>query len=167
LKRLNPRRVKLHRNYTMEEVAMAVKAHKNTVRGWLKSGLETVDDRRPTLVLGRKLSAFLHARRQRARQRCRPGQFYCLRCRAPREPASGQAQYVPITQTSGNLRGTCPDCGSRIYRRVSLHKLAASVGHLEVQLPQAEQRIADTACPSLNCDLAQEPDAYANAQSGK
>ena len=46
---------------------MVVKAHKNTVRGWLKSGLETVDDRRPTLVLGRKLSAFLHARRE-ARQ---------------------------------------------------------------------------------------------------
>lgn len=146
---------------------MVVKAHKNTVRGWLKSGLETVDDRRPTLVLGRKLSAFLHARRQRARQRCRPGQFYCLRCRAPREPASGQAQYVPITRTSGNLRGICPDCGSRINRRVSLHKLAASVGHLEVQLPQAEQRIADTAYPCLNSDLVQEPETYANAQSEK
>ena len=45
---------------------MVTKVHKNTVRGWLKSGLETVDARRPTLVLGRKLSAFLHARRQHA-----------------------------------------------------------------------------------------------------
>ena len=146
---------------------MVVKAHKNTVRGWLKSGLETVDDRRPTLVLGRKLSVFLHARRQRVRQRCRPGQFYCLRCRAPREPASRQAHYVPITQTSGNLRGICSDCGSQIYRRVSLDKLVASVGHLEIQLPLAGQRIANTACPSLNSDLVQEPDTYANAQSGK
>ena len=74
---------------------------------------------------------------------------------------------MPITPTSGNLKGTCPDCGSQMYRRVSLHKLAASVGHLEVQLPQAEQRIADTACPSLNSDLVQEPETYANAQSGK
>ena len=81
--------------------------HKNTVRGWLKSGLQPIDDRRPTLILGRKLSGFLHARRERARQRCRPGQFYCLRCRAPKDPASRRAEYLPITPTSGNLRGTC------------------------------------------------------------
>ena len=146
---------------------MVTKVHKNTVRGWLKSGLETVDIRRPTLVLGRKLSAFLHARRQHTRQRCKPGQFYCLRCRAPKEPASRKADYVPITSTSGNLKGNCPDCGSRICRRVSLRKLTASTGELEVQLPQEQQRIEDTPSPSLNSDLRQDPDAYANAQSGK
>ena len=167
MKRVNPRRVKLHRNYTVEEVAKLFGTHRNTIRGWLKLGLERVDNHRPTLMLGRKLSAFLHARREGARQRCKPGQFYCLRCRAPRDPVSRRVDYVPITPASGNLKGTCPDCGSRMYRRVSLHKLAALVGHLEVQLPQAEQRITDTACPSLNCDLVQEPDTYANAQSGK
>jgi hypothetical protein len=163
VKRLNPRRVKLHRNYTVEEAAMLFKMHKNTVRGWLKAGLETVDDRRPTLILGRRLSAFLHSRRLHARQRCRPGQFYCLRCRAPKDPALRKADYVPVTPTSGNLRGTCPDCGSRIYRRVSLHKLAASIGNLEVQLPQAQQRISDTAEPSLNSDLSHETEPHANA----
>jgi DNA-directed RNA polymerase subunit RPC12/RpoP len=167
VKRVDPRRVKLHRNYTVEEAAMVTKVHKNTVRGWLKSGLETIDTRRPTLVLGRKLSAFLHARRQFARQRCRPGQFYCLRCRAPKEPASRKADYVPITSTSGNLKGRCPDCGSRICRRVVLRKLAASAGDLQVQLPQAQQRIEDTSCPSLNSDLSHEADPYANAHSGK
>ena len=40
---VNPRRVKLHRSYTVEEAAMLFKVHKNTVRGWLKSGLETVE----------------------------------------------------------------------------------------------------------------------------
>lgn len=141
--------------------------HKNTVRGWLKSGLEAVDDRRPTLILGRKLSAFLHARRQRNRQRCKPGQFFCLRCRAPKTPALRKADYVPMTSTSGNLRGTCAHCGARIYRRVSLHKLAAAAGDLEVQLLQAQQRIRDTEPPSLNSDLRQDCDTYANAQLGK
>ncbi len=151
----------------MEEVAKLFRVEKNTVRNWIKSGLETVDDRRQTLVLGRKLSAFLHARRERARQRCKPGQFYCLRCRAPRDPVSSRADYVPITPASGNLKGTCLECGSRMYRRVSLHKLAASVGHLEVQLALAEQRIEDTSSPCLNSDLVQEHEAYANAQLGK
>jgi hypothetical protein len=167
VKRVNPRRVKLHRNNTLEDVAMLFNLHKNTVRGWLKSGLETIDTRRPTLVHGRKLSAFLHARRQFALQRCRPGQFYCLRCRAPKEPASRKADYVPITSSSGNLKGRCPDCGSRICRRVALRKLAASAGDLQVQLPQAQQRIEDNPCPSLNSDLAQEADTHANPQSGK
>jgi hypothetical protein len=151
----------------VEEAAMVTKVHKNTVRGWLQSGLETVDVHRPTLVLGRNLSAFLHARRQRGRQRCNPGQFYCLRCKAPKEPALRKADYVPITSTSGNLRGSCSDCGSRIYRRVSLHKLAVSVGNLEVQFPQGQQRIDDTSSPSLNCDLSHERETYADAQPGK
>ena len=146
---------------------MITKVHKNTVRGWFKSGLETIDTRRPTLVHGRKLSAFLHARRRHARQRCRPGQFYCLRCKAPKEPASRKADYAPITSTSGNLKGNCPDCGSLICRRVSLGKLTASAGDLEVQLPQAQQRIEDTPSPSLNSDLRRDLDAYANAQPGK
>ena len=146
---------------------MVTKVHKNTVRGWLKSGLETIDTRRPALVRGRTLSAFLHARRRHARQRCKPGQFYCLRCRAPKEPASRKADYVPITSTSGNLRGNCPDCGSLICRRVSLRKIATSAGNLEVQLPQAQQRIEDTPCPSLNSDLSHEAETHANAQSGK
>jgi hypothetical protein len=167
LKRLNPRRVKLHRNYTVEEVARLFEAHKNTVRNWIKSGLETVDGRRPTLILGRRLSAFLHARRTRARQRCGQGQFYCFRCRAPRDPTSHKADYVPTTPTSGNLRGTCADCGARMYRRTSLRKLAAVAGDLQVQLQQAEQRIADSAVPSPNCDLAQVANAEADASPGQ
>jgi hypothetical protein len=146
---------------------MLFNLHKNTVRNWLKAGLEPIDDRRPTLIQGRVLSAFLHARRRHARQRCKPGQFYCLRCRAPKDPASRKADYVPITSTSGNLRGSCPDCGSQICRCVSLRTLTASAGELEVQLPQAQQRIEDTPCPSLNSDLSHEAETHANAQSGK
>ena len=84
VKRFNPRRVKLHRNYTVGEAAMLLEVHKNTIRAWLGSGLEAIDDRRPVLILGRKLSAFLHARRESRRQRCKAGQLYCVRCRAPK-----------------------------------------------------------------------------------
>ena len=111
--------------------------------------------------------AFLHARRERRRQRCKAGQLYCVRCRAPKTSAARTAEYLPITSSSGNLRGTCPDCGTRMYRRVSLQKLAAVAGDLEVQLPLAEQRIEDTSSPSLNSDFSHEPEAHANAQSGK
>lgn len=151
----------------MEEAAALLKVHKNTVRVWLKSGLERVDDRRPVLVLGRALSRFLHARRKHTKQRCRPGQFYCMRCREPKALTARRAEYLPITSSSGNLRGTCSDCGTRMYRAVALHKLALAAGHLQVMLPQEQQRIADTADPSLNSDLDQEAETHANAQPGK
>jgi hypothetical protein len=31
----NYRLVKIHRNYTVEEIARLLKVHKNTVRGWI------------------------------------------------------------------------------------------------------------------------------------
>jgi hypothetical protein len=145
VKRLNPRRVKLHRNYTVGEAARLYDVHKNSVRGWLGSGLEPIDDRRPLLILGRKLSAFLYARRQGRRQRCKVGQLYCVRCRAPKAPTARMADYVPITSASGNLRGICPDCSTPMFRRVSLENLATS----------------------LNSDFSHEPETHANAQSGK
>ena len=77
VKRLNSRRVKIHRAYTVEEVAKLLQVHKNTVRGWLWTDLQAIDDRRPTLILGRQLAAFLHARRDQSRRRCRPDEFYC------------------------------------------------------------------------------------------
>ena len=153
MKRLNARRVKIHRSYTVDEAARLFNVHRNTVRNWIKSGLATVDERRPTLVLGLELARFLQTRRGATRQRCGPGQLYCLRCRAPKHPADRRAAYVPITPSSGNLRGCCPDCESAMYRLVSLSKLTAAAGNLEVQGTQAQQRISDTASPSLNSDL--------------
>ena len=49
----NPRLVKLHRNYTVEEIARLFGLHKNTVRNWLKEGLALIDGQRPMLILGR------------------------------------------------------------------------------------------------------------------
>ena len=48
----NPRLAKIHRNYTVEEVASLFGVHRNTVREWVKRGLPTSDDQRPMLILG-------------------------------------------------------------------------------------------------------------------
>jgi hypothetical protein len=134
-------------------------AHKNTVRNWLKDGLPKVDDCRPILILGRQLASFVHARRQHQRQRCAAGELFCFKCRKPRRSLPGSAEYLPTTAGTGNLRALCSHCGTRMYRRVSLRRLAASVGDLQVPLPQAQQRIVEGAEPSVNCDLEREPDA--------
>lgn len=133
-RRLNPRLAKIHRSYAVEEVAQLFGVHRNTVRQWVKQGLPVVDDKRPMLILGEELGAFLTNRRSRSKRPCGPGEVYCMRCRVPRSPALGMADYVPVTETSGNLAGLCPDCGAMMYRRVSLAKLTAAGGDLKVRI---------------------------------
>jgi hypothetical protein len=136
-----------------------LKAHKNTVRAWLRDGLKPIDQRRPVLIQGGQLATYVDARRKRRRQPCRPGEFYCFRCRRPKAAAPGRADYLPVTPSSGNLMARCSECGTRVFRRVSLRKLAEAAGDLQVALPQAQQRLRECADPSLNCDLEREPDA--------
>ena len=59
----NPRLVKIHRSYTVEEVARILGKHKNTVRAWIKQGLRPIDGRRPMLIHGLELVSFLQNRR--------------------------------------------------------------------------------------------------------
>ena len=107
-RRPNPRLVKIHRSYTVEEVARLFGTHKNTVRAWVKAGLPTCDSKRPTLILGRELAAYLQARRTKNKRPCQPGEIYCVRCRAPKSPAGDMAEYQPITARLGNLVGHLP-----------------------------------------------------------
>jgi excisionase family DNA binding protein len=162
----NHRLVKIHRNYTVGEAADLLGKHKNTVRAWIRaSGLRVIDSRRPVLIHGLDLREFLREQRTRNRQTCPPGHIYCVKCRAPREPAGDMADYLPLTDSSGNLRGICPDCGILIHRRVGLAKIDQVRGRLEITIPQGESHIRDRANASENCDFDKGNRIYDNAQS--
>lgn len=149
----NLRLVKIRRNYSVEEVSRLLDVHKNTVRHWLRQGLPAIDERRPTLIMGSVLADFLKAKRRKHKQRCQPGEIYCVKCRVPREPAGDMADFIPITSTCGNLRGICPVCDILIHRRASLSKLDEIKGKLDLTLPQALPRIDGSCVPSVNGDF--------------
>jgi hypothetical protein len=148
----NPRLVKIHRSYTVEDAARLLRKHKNTLRAWIKEGLRPIDQRRPTLVHGLELFRFPQSRRMTGKQPCPPGHMYCLKCRSPKQPAAGMVDYLPVNETSGNLRALCPDCGKFMHRRASLAKLNIVGAGWDIEFPQAASRLRDTAVPSLNCD---------------
>ena len=152
----NPRLVKVHRSYTVEEVARLFCVHKQTVRNWLKAGLPALTDQRPLLILGRTLAAFLSERRQANKRPCGTGEIYCVRCRVPRKPAGMMAEYQPLNPTGGRLVGICPQCEALIYRRVSLCNLARDAGDLEVQITKGREHIDETHQPSVNCHFQKE-----------
>jgi Homeodomain-like domain len=141
VRRPNPRLVKIHRNYSVDDIARLFGVHKNTVRNWLKLGLAAIDDRRPMLILGRELSRFLYERRQKAKQSCGPGRIFCIACRVPKVPAGKMAECIPTGPRAGNLRGICPDCERLIYRRINLTKIDAVRGELEITFTRPPSRI--------------------------
>lgn len=80
-KRANPQLVKLHRTYSVEEAALALGVHKNTVLGWRKKGLEPIDDGKPILFEGKSLREFLKDINKARKRPCPAGTLYCLKCR--------------------------------------------------------------------------------------
>jgi hypothetical protein len=155
----SPRRVKKHRSYTVEEAARLFGCHRNTIRHWQKQGLKPVDGMRPVVFEGPMLATFLDARRGARRRRLKPGEIYCLPCRAPKEPAGDMAEYVRVTDARGNLRGICPTCDRLIHRMVSRTEIEAVRGNLNVTFTEASPRIRETSPPSVDCDFKTDGDA--------
>jgi hypothetical protein len=163
----NPRRVKIHRNYSVDDVSRLFGTHKNTVRNWLRQGLETIDDQRPILILGAELARFLTRRRLSAKQKCGPGRIYCLPCREPKIPAGNIADCIQTSPVAGSLCGICPDCGRLIYRRVNLGRLASVRGNLEIATTMRRERLAESEKPIVNCDLPDKVETYEEPQPAK
>jgi hypothetical protein len=152
----NYRLVKRHHTYSVEEVARLFDLHRNTVRAWMKQGLNAIDDRRPILFRGDVLAEFLRQRRAKAKRPCGPGEMFCLPCRAPKRPDGDMVEYLATSATAGNLRGICPDCGRLMHRRLGFANLASTTAGLDVTVTHAAPRLGETGDPPVNCDFRTE-----------
>lgn len=155
-RRVNPNRVKLHRSYSVEELACCCDVHKNTVRHWQAQGLEPIDKRRPVLFQGATVRAFLSNRNSSRKRPCPPGTLYCFRCRQPRAPALGMVDFVTIRPGSGNLRAICECCETMMHRRVRATDIDRIMPGCTVQMAQAQPSLSGQTFPSLNCDLSKQ-----------
>ena len=73
------------------------------------------------------------------------------------------ADYLPISDISGNLRALCPDCGKFMHRRASLAKLNIVGAGLDIAFPQAGSRIRESSIPSVNCDSSMKAQTHENS----
>ena len=151
--RPNSRLVKIHLNYTVEEIASLLGVHKNTVRQWIKHGLSVCDDRRPLLVVGRDLAAFLKTQRNKNKCKCQLYELYCLRCRKPQKPAGNVAEFEYVTDKVGNLSAKCPVCEACMHKRISVVKLSQIRGEIDIAFMQAEERISNSIQLTVNSDF--------------
>lgn len=148
--RINPRKAKLHRSYTVEEASCLFGVHRNTVRAWMKAGLCPIDDGKPALIRGADLRQFLDSRRKAARCPSPPGKLYCFSCKLSRTPALGMADFTPRAKGAGNLSALCEACGTAMHRRASLDALEIILPGIFVRLMGEEGHIAERPSPSSN-----------------
>ena len=130
-KRHDSRRVKINRSYTLSEAADRLGVVTHTLRRWIDAGLPLIERKRPYLIHGSELRAFLKSR-AKPKQHCRAGELYCVSCRAPKRPAFDEVDFVPKTSKTGQLVGLCPTCGSLIYRLTRTASLALASSDLKV-----------------------------------
>lgn len=129
----NPERAKLYLNYSVLEIAALFDVNKTTVSHWISAGLTPIDRKRPLLVTGVELRAFIKKRMAAMKRPSAPGEIFCIACKWPKAPIDARVDFQKVSATSGNIVGECPDCGLRIFRRVSLANMARDCGPLVVR----------------------------------
>lgn len=137
----NPNKCKIHRSYTVEEVALLLEVHKRTVRNWITKGLPVCDDKRPLLILGTDLKQFLKQQRQGKKRTCKPSELYCFKCREPRTPDQNTLEFIEETSTKGRVIAACSVCNSWMNKYFKLECLSSIQRDLGVILPLHQKHI--------------------------
>jgi Helix-turn-helix domain len=138
--------------YDTNEIAKLFGLHRNTVRHWSKEGLRPIDDRRPILVHGSDLKAFLAQRQEARRQKCASGEFFCFRCREPRRPWGNLVEVTPHTQKISKLTAICCICETEMHRTINRAAVSNFLAAAEQRSVDPE-RLTGSSDPIENCDL--------------
>jgi len=137
-RRFKTRAIKKNKSYRIGELADAAGVSIATVRNWLKSGMQSVDNNRPTMIMGFQALEYLNARKISSKRPMALGEFYCLRCKAPRLPLGAMADYVPTSDTGGRLKALCSACECSCNRNISASQLPDFAKVLDVEIRGSE-----------------------------
>jgi hypothetical protein len=148
----NVRLIKATWPYSVQEIAALFGVHKNAVLRWLKEGLRADREKRPFLIRGDELIRFLTARQRSRKHNCRLTEFFCLRCRAPREAYLGIADIAFENSTRFRVKALCAVCSTSVNKVQSIRNLQKVKNSFHVQQLTGEHMMA-CVDPSVNSDL--------------
>lgn len=127
-KRVNTRRIRANRSYTVTEAAKICGVTPWTVRNWIRKGLPVIDDQRPYLITGEALKAFLEARHSNAKCELNDGELYCPCCKGRTRALSGEIEVRTYGKRLA-VQGKCARCEticSRFVRASQIPDFAPS-----------------------------------------
>ncbi|MCC7037810.1 MAG: helix-turn-helix domain-containing protein [Alphaproteobacteria bacterium] len=160
----NTRLIRLGMSYTVQEVAALFRLHKGAVLRWIKDGLHVIDQRKPYLIYGAELASYLDSKQKKRKQKCRPDELFCCRCRAPRKAWKNLAEIEQRTATKLIIRAICVACNTPLYRLGTINHLPEYQKTFIIQTI-GEARITETLPPIVNSDIRKDA-AHAPIQPG-
>ena len=125
-------RVKSNRSYTIPHLAEVVGVTPQTIRAWGKRGLPIMPGQIPHLILGADAKDFEAQVLVKTARPLMPGEFFCFRCKGPREAAFRWVNYEALTPLRGVLTAFCATCEGDCRRFVSRADLADWAAHCEI-----------------------------------
>lgn len=147
----NTRLIKATWPYTVQEIASLFKIHKNAPLRWLKEGLQVNGDGRPYLIRGDELIRFLKARQQSKKQHCKPNEFFCFKCRVPREAYLNIADINIESPHRFRVKALCAVCATNVSKVQNIQKLAEIRTRFHVQQLEG-QHLIERDEPSMSSD---------------
>jgi hypothetical protein len=148
----NVRLIKATWPYTVQEIAGLFGIHKHAVFRWFSQGLGADRSQKPFLIRGDELIRFLKERQDGRRRKCRPEEFFCFRCRVPRQAWLGIADIVIESTTRLRLKALCPACETPMNKVQSVRELAKISNRFHIQ-QLAGEHLIERPGPRLNSDL--------------
>ncbi len=133
------RRIRPSKAYLLPEIAASLNRSNATVRRWFRDGLPALDGRRPPLVLGSDLKAWLKAKWSARKQKCQPDELFCCKCRKPRKPGPGSVRIVPNNEKTVSVKAECGMCGTRMTKIGSRAKTAEIEEIFRALTPQVQR----------------------------
>ena len=152
----NTRLIKATWPYEVQEIAALFRLHKNAVLRWLKEGLYADTTQRPHLVRGDELTRFLNDRQQTKKQKCSFDEFFCFKCRAPRNAYEGIADLKAESPRRFRVKVICAACGTPMSKIQGIQNLSKIEACFHVQQREGWHLIEGTNT-SVNSDKRQQP----------
>jgi hypothetical protein len=149
----NPRLVKIHRSYSVAELAETLGKHRNTIRNWhKKDNLVGFYDGRQLFFHGTEARRFLEDMRVRGKQPCPPGMLLCFACKEARKPAFDEVELDYKTNGRRELTALCSACLGVMKQSVSAERLGKFRKILKVTTPPASTVLQENTEPIEDCD---------------
>ena len=122
--RLDIRKIRLSKCYSVQEAAMLLGVTPGTVRACIRRGLPVLEKCNPPLIPGDGMKAWLKARAKARKHHCQPDELYCCRCRSPQKAKPGSVEITPRNKKTVSIRALCDSCGTKMNRAGSLAGIA-------------------------------------------
>ena len=139
-------------SYSTNEMAKRFNIHKRTVQEWYRAGLPRIDSRKPSLVLGADLKAFLKTRLNKTKSKCLKNELYCLKCKAPQQSRDNAVEIRFLSKTRLMILGVCAQCNTKTNKVNSTKNLTEISKIFAIQQIHNRDLIGSD-IPSFNTDI--------------